>query len=165
MKENEKEIKDFIKKWKETNINFINVKSFCSRAWKVRDINQFENIEKLRKKIIKRPPCFYLWETLVILWNGEVIVCCQDLLGELKVGDVKTEMLSEIWNNRRMQELRLKQLNRDFSMIPCNLCPDWKFIPRGYIGYLSRKIYQKFLKIFFKQELKDEGIHIIFNKP
>jgi hypothetical protein len=26
-------------------------------------------------------------------WNGEVIVCCQDLLGELKVGDVKKDTL------------------------------------------------------------------------
>jgi radical SAM protein with 4Fe4S-binding SPASM domain len=164
MTENEREIKDFIKKWRKTNINFINVKSFCSRAWRVREINRFEEIKKLEKRIIKRPPCFYLWEALVILWSGEVIVCCQDLLGELKVGDIKKDTLFKIWNNQKIQELRYKQLKGNFSMQPCNRCPDWKYVPRTYIGYAARKIYRKFLKIFFKQELKDEGIHIIFNK-
>jgi radical SAM protein with 4Fe4S-binding SPASM domain len=164
MKENEKEVKDFIKKWKKTDINFINIKSFCSRAWRARELERFGEIEKLRKKIIKRPPCFYLWETLVILWNGEVIVCCQDLLGELKVGDVKKDTLLTIWNNKKMQELRFRQLKGDFSMNPCNSCPDWKYIPRTFIGYIAREIYRKFFKIFLQQELKDEGIRIIFNK-
>lgn len=165
MKENEKEIKDFIKKWRKTDINFINVKSFCSRTWRVQEIDRFEELKKLEKRIIKRPPCFYLWETLVILWNGEVIVCCQDLLGELKVGDVKKDTILAIWNNKKMQELRSKHLKGDFSMSPCNRCPDWKYIPRSFIGYTVRETYRKFLKTFFKQELKDEGIHILFNKP
>ncbi len=165
MKENEKEVKDFIKKWRKSDINFINIKSFCSRTWRVQEINRFAEIKKLEKRIIRRPPCFYLWETLAILWNGEVIVCCQDLLGETKVGDLKKERLSEIWNNKKIQELRLKQLKGDFSMIPCNRCPDWKYVPKSYIGYFSREIYRKFLKVFFNQELKDEGIHIIFNNP
>jgi len=165
MKENENEIKDFVKKWQKTDINFINVKSFCSRAMRTREIARFEDPQKLEEKILKRSPCFYLWETLVILWNGEVIVCCQDLTGELKVGDLKKENLLEIWNNKTMQELRKRQLQGDFSMIPCNRCPDWKFIPKSYLGYVGREIYRTFLKKIFKRELKDEGIHIIFNKP
>lgn len=165
MKENEKETKDFIRKWQETDINFINIKSFCSRAWRVQEINRFENIKKLEKRIIQRPPCFYLWETLVILWNGKVVVCCQDLLGELEVGDLNKDTLLEIWNNKKMQELRYKQLKGEISMVPCNRCPDWKYVPRTYIGYTAKEIYREFLKILFKQELKDEGIHIIFNKP
>lgn len=165
MKENEKETKDFIKKWQKTDINFINIKSFCSRAWQVQELNQFEEIKKLEKRIIRRLPCFYLWETLVILWNGEVIVCCQDLLGKLKVGDLRKDTLFKIWNNQKMQELRYKQLKGDFSMEPCNHCPDWKYVPRTYFGYTAREIYRNFFKNFLKQEFKDEGIRIIFNKP
>jgi len=165
MKENEKEIKDFIEKWRKTDINFINVKSFCSRVMRAREIVRFADPKKLKEKILKRPPCFYLWETLVILWNGDVIVCCQDLMGELKVGDLKKETLLDIWNNIKMQELRNKQLHGDFSMVPCNQCPDWKFVPNSYLKYISREIYRAILRNIFKRELKDEGIHIIFNKP
>ncbi len=164
MKINEDEVKPFIEKWKRTDINYINIKSFCSRAWEAKNIEPFEEISKLKQKIKNRLPCFYLWETLVILWNGDVLVCCQDLQGNLKVGNVKEKSLIEIWNSQKMIELRERQLKGDFSMFPCSQCPDWKGIPRSYTGYFISSAYKFFLKNFFKKELKDEGINIIYNK-
>ncbi|PIR02494.1 MAG: hypothetical protein COY73_00140 [Candidatus Nealsonbacteria bacterium CG_4_10_14_0_8_um_filter_37_14] len=164
MKENEDEIEPFIKKWKKTDVNYINVKSFCTRAWQTKRISKFVDIPKLKKKITNRPPCFYHWETLIILWNGEVIACCQDLKGELKVGDLRKNNLMQIWNSPKLIEIRKRQINGDFSMIPCNRCPDWKGFPRNYPAYFA----QSFIKLFFKKmlnrELKDEGIKIISNR-
>lgn len=164
MKENKYEIKPFIQKWKKTDINYINVKSFCSRAWRARKISEFTELPGLEKKIKNRFPCFYLWETLIILWNGEVISCCQDLRGELKVGDVKNENLLQIWNSPKLVDLRKRQLNGDFSMTPCNQCPDWKGFPQNYPYYFSQTLIKLFLKKIFKREIKDEGINIIFNR-
>jgi len=167
MKENEKEIKPFIKKWKKTDIDYINVKSFSTRAWQAEEIREHVNtmgLSKLKNRIHHRSPCFYLWETLIILWNGEVVACCQDLKGDLKIGDLKKENLMEIWNNHKLLKLRRQQLNNDFSMTPCAQCPDWKSLPRNYLVYF----YQAFIKLFFKKvlnrELKDEGINIISNR-
>lgn len=164
MKENKKEIQSFIQKWKKTDINYINIKSFCSRAWRVEEINKFIEISKLQKKIKDRPPCFYLWETLIILWNGDVIPCCQNLTGELRVGNLNNETLLQIWNNSELVNLRKQQLGNNFSMVPCNQCPDWKGFPRNYLYYFSNSLYKWFLKKFLKQEKKDEGINIIFNR-
>ncbi len=168
MVENKKEIDSFIKKWKKTDIDYINVKSFSTRAWRAKEINKHVNasgLSKLKNKILSRPPCFYLWETLIILWNGEVVVCCQDLRGELKVGDVKRESLMEIWNNPKLLELRRKQLINDFSMIPCSQCPDWKSFPRSYPAYYFQTIVRElFFKKILKRDLKDEGINIISNQ-
>lgn len=163
-KENAKEIKPFIQKWKKTDVNYINVKSFCSRAWRAREINRFAEVLGLKKRIENRFPCFYLWETLIILWDGKVIPCCQDLSGELEVGDVKNENLLQIWNNSRMVDLRKRQLKGDFSMIPCNRCPDWKGFPRNYFYYFSNSFFKFVLKKIFNRERKDEGINIIFNR-
>jgi len=164
MKENKTEENLFIKKWKKTDINYINIKSFCSRAGKVHNISRFVDAPGLIKKIKRRPPCFYLWETLIILWNGKVISCCQDLLGELELGDLKKETLIDIWNSPKLIELRKKQLENDFSTRPCKYCPDWKFVPSGYISYFFDVAIKKFLVEVLKKEKKDEGINIIFNK-
>jgi len=163
-KTNEQEVKPFIEKWKKTDINYINVKSFSTRAGRVSEINKFGDFAKLEKKIFNRPPCFFPWETLIILWNGDVLACCQDLCGELKLGNLKENNLMEIWNNSKLTDLRKRQLNNDFSMKPCNRCPDWKGYPRNYFHYFLDVLSRWFLKEVFKIEKKDEGIHIIFNR-
>lgn len=164
MKYNESEIEPFIKKWKKTDINYINVKSFCSRAWRAREIDTFGEIPELKRKIKARPPCFYLWEMLIILWNGKVITCCQDLCGELIVGDAKKQELSRIWNSPKLIDLRKKHLANDFSMEPCKRCPDWKGFPRNYPCYLVQSAKKLFFKKILQHEIKDEGINIIFNR-
>ncbi len=164
IKINEQEVKPFVRKWKKTDINYINVKSFSTRAGKVAEIDKFGDSSEFEKKIFNRPPCFFLWETLIILWNGDVLACCQDLCGELKLGNLKENNLMEIWNNSKLIDLRKRQLNNDFSMEPCNRCPDWKGYPRNYFHYFIDVLSRRFLKEFLKTEKKDEGIHIIFNR-
>lgn len=165
MKENRNEIKSFVQRWKKTDINYINVKSFCSRAGQVREgVNRFTELSKLQRRIKNRLPCFYLWETLIILWDGKVIGCCQDLCGELKVGDIKNENLMKIWNSSKLVDLRRRQANGDFSMIPCKHCPDWKGFPQNYPHYFFQELINLFFRKFLKRERKDEGINIIFNR-
>jgi len=163
-KENEKEIKPFIKKWRGRDINYINVKSFCTRAWRSKEIGKFTDVAKAKERIVFRPPCFYLWETLVILWNGDVIACCQDLEGELRVGNLREDNLMQIWNNPILVEQRRRHLEGDFSAIPCRRCPDWKGFNRNYASYFFRTLVGLFFKKVLKRDLKDEGISIIFNK-
>lgn len=158
------EQKYFIEKWKETDIDCINVKSFSTRAGRVNEIEKFTEIGKVKNKIEKRSPCFYPWETLVVLWDGRVITCCQDLLGELVVGDVKSHTLKTIWNSTAMMNLRKRQLNGDFSMTPCCNCSDWKKCSTNYLSYAYRSSLKFIIEKFGNRMLKDEGINIIFNK-
>lgn len=163
LKTNIEEVKKFIKEWKNTSINHINIKSFCTRAGRVSNINEFALPDSAINKDKRRRPCFYLWETLIILWNGEVVACCQDLKNELKVGNLKNQTLSEIWNSPKLVKIRERQIRGDFSMEPCSMCSDWKYHPTNYVNLFFNNITQSLKERLFKQIIKDEGIRIIIN--
>ncbi|MDD3301238.1 MAG: SPASM domain-containing protein [Patescibacteria group bacterium] len=163
LKTNTKEVKDFINEWKKTDVNHINVKSFCTRAGRVENIKNFHLSPDIHKQNIKRRPCFYLWETLIVLWNGKVITCCQDLKSELIVGDLKKQTLLEIWNSPKLQEIRRRQTKGDFSMEPCAGCGDWKKHSVFYFGTIYNSFFKKIKEKMFNKIIKDEGINIIIN--
>lgn len=63
-------------------------------------------------------PCFHLWRSMSILWDGTVVPCCVDFLGELPLGDARQQPLVEIWNGPRMVAHRRKMINQDIANIP-----------------------------------------------
>ena len=50
--------------------------------------------------------CPYVWTTLRIASNGDVVACCRDLQHKTVLGNLHHEEISEIWNGPRMQQLR-----------------------------------------------------------
>ncbi len=79
-------------------------------------------------------PCYYPWNTMVVLSNGEVTLCCLDINGEVKLGSVATESLSQIWKGRRYRRVRESQLHSLVDGPPlCSVCsakPLWsRFVP------------------------------------
>lgn len=158
---NETESKDFIEKWMATDIDCVNIKSLSTRAGRV-NLTDFLTVNKHPKKIYQKP-CFYLWDTLIVLWNGKVITCCQDLLGECIVGDANTQSLEEIWNSSKIKKLRSEQLNHKFSGI-CAGCADKKHCSSSYVSYIGGQFFKNSLEKVTGKMLKDEGISIIFNK-
>lgn len=68
-------------------------------------------------------PCQRLWTTMSILWDGTVVPCCGDFYGEYKLGNVNGKSIIEIWNDKPMQLLRIKNINKEVSDIsPCSTC-------------------------------------------
>lgn len=66
--------------------------------------------------------CMLPLYTTVIGFDGEIRICCNDAIGQLKFGNIKTQMLYDILNNEQMKKLRNKIcLSRD-SVFPCNIC-------------------------------------------
>lgn len=53
-------------------------------------------------------PCIHLWKAMVIAWDGAVISCCNDLEGQLRLGDAAAEPLAAIWNGPAMVSLRAR---------------------------------------------------------
>lgn len=66
-------------------------------------------------------PCLFLWESLVILSNGDVTVCCVDYEGKLFVGNIMEKSLWEIWNSEEIQRLRKWHLSGDYPAM-CEHC-------------------------------------------
>ena len=77
-------------------------------------------------KLIKRTtPCFNLLETLAVLWDGTVTVCCADFDGFLKIGNIKDNSLMELWKSKKLQYYRKLHLMGKFNEMPlCENCMD-----------------------------------------
>lgn len=63
--------------------------------------------------------CSEMVEKFSILSNGDVVTCCEDLLGDYRFGNVLLETPLEIWN--RMQSVRDTFYHRDYPEL-CRHC-------------------------------------------
>jgi len=84
---------------------------------------------------------------LIIFWDGSVLPCTQDFHGYYGLGNVKETSISEIWNNKKMMELRRKVIAGDVADLEtCSQCDRlWRKqllgIPRDYLGrFLLKKM-------------------------
>jgi radical SAM protein with 4Fe4S-binding SPASM domain len=53
-----------------------------------------------------RIPCPLLWISLSVLWNGDVTVCCNDMGGDMVIGNITENSLRNLWQNDRLNEMR-----------------------------------------------------------
>jgi radical SAM protein with 4Fe4S-binding SPASM domain len=90
-------------------------------------------------------PCTFLWQALVVFWDGSVLPCPQDFFGCAVLGNVRDSSLAEIWNGEPMIALRRKILARDFEGLPtCAECdrpwrPQILGVPTEYLGRFLRR--------------------------
>ena len=77
--------------------------------------NKLENSTKLA--------CYYTHYAMYVDWNGETLLCCQDMYNRtLKFGNIKEKNLFDIWRDSKIMEFRNKLVNGDRSLSPCNNC-------------------------------------------
>jgi len=67
-----------------------------------------------------RPYCKYVFTSPVILYNGDVSLCCLDFNGEYLLGNIKTDSLKSIWKGERYNQLRSKACRRALEI--CRKC-------------------------------------------
>lgn len=69
--------------------------------------------------------CPQLISRMTVLEYGAVCPCCIDIDATLKLGDAKTDSLKDLWNSKKLQELRRIHMEGKFYTIPaCRGC-DW----------------------------------------
>jgi MoaA/NifB/PqqE/SkfB family radical SAM enzyme len=74
----------------------------------------------------KRVPCYMLTSMMVIFWNGEVGLCCEDWFNDGRMGDTNCSSLREIWNGTRFSEFRsLDETGRQAEIPLCGDCNSW----------------------------------------
>jgi MoaA/NifB/PqqE/SkfB family radical SAM enzyme len=57
-----------------------------------------------------RYPCYRLWQTFTVLWDGRVSLCCADFDGRNVLGDMRTSSLVDIWNAPTYRAVRRQHL-------------------------------------------------------
>ena len=68
-------------------------------------------------------PCYYPHYATYIDWNGDVLLCCQDMYNRtVKFGNVKDKPLFDIWVDKQLMDYREKLKNGDRTKSPCSNC-------------------------------------------
>ena len=57
-------------------------------------------------------------------FDGEVMMCCNDYLNEVKIGNIKSERLIDIWNKLHYQKIRSDIREGNFTLDICKNCSD-----------------------------------------
>lgn len=77
-----------------------------------------------------RYPCYHLWYSPAITWDGKIVICCNDWNYHEVLGDVKQSSLADIWQGPRIRELRKYHLLGEYDKIPlCAKCNVWTLYP------------------------------------
>jgi radical SAM protein with 4Fe4S-binding SPASM domain len=86
--------------------------------------------------------CTFPWYAMVICWDGTVTPCPQDFHAKMKLGNVTTQSLREIWNGPAYQDLR-RRLSSDVESLP--LCRKCDRLRRKTVGGVPIQYISTFL--------------------
>jgi MoaA/NifB/PqqE/SkfB family radical SAM enzyme len=74
-----------------------------------------------------RPPCRWLFTSLMLLQDGTVTMCGADWDAQAPLGNVRDATLADIWNGAELARRRRAHLDGRFGDAPiCGACDDWR---------------------------------------
>ena len=134
MKHNEHEVPEFKRRMAELGVDEASVIDPCVRTMEqgytylptdtshwYYDVEAFKK-GVLRPKVLPHNECPWIYYSLSIHVNGDVVPCCRDPVGEHVMGNLLRQDLDEVWNGERYREFR-NRLHRDQGSIDiCRLC-------------------------------------------
>ena len=75
---------------------------------------------------IKRFPCLYPWERVVLNARGYLSFCPTDWYGKSEIEHYSKTTIKTLWKDNFYNDLRDQHLNNNFKNQFCKQCPDWK---------------------------------------
>jgi Radical SAM superfamily/Iron-sulfur cluster-binding domain len=66
-------------------------------------------------------PCYRMWLTFTVLWDGRVSLCCADFDGRHVLGDLRSSTIADVWNSPAYLAVRRQQLESGGPEI-CRTC-------------------------------------------
>lgn len=131
MKQNEHEIPEIIEIAKKYGADAVTLKTFSIFKENQKFAEKFvPKNEKYSRYTIKKNkfnikgrqiPCNWVKYT-VVLWNGDITICCNDYLGKEIMGNINKTPFKDIWNSKKYFDERKKIIQRTLSICKnCNL--------------------------------------------
>lgn len=105
---NKHQVNEFIGTWKKSSANLVRIKPFFCQGGRV-DSSMGTNF-LIDKNTDRKSPCFRLWNSMAIYWDGTVVPCCFDTDKKITLGNVNNETIKEIWNKKEIVQLRKKHI-------------------------------------------------------
>jgi radical SAM protein with 4Fe4S-binding SPASM domain len=117
MRETEREIRAFKGMWNVRGVNALRIRQVTH------GIRRDEPADEKFVNPKRSMPCFWLWREPHIHWDGTVVPCCQDINGSHPLGNIKNDLLADLWNSEKMSELRKIHVKGKSHEIPlCREC-------------------------------------------
>jgi len=136
MKENESDLAEFLEL-------FQNYEKSPNVHLRLKYYDSFAGTMK-KQKIQNRKPCPIPWQSVCVLWNGEVVPCCRDFNAKALLGNLNDKDLTTIWNDKPMQQLRKNHLGLDFYEDHlCKYCTEFYSFNKRFAPLLD---IRRFLK-------------------
>lgn len=125
------EIEPFQRKWDHYNV-ITDIREEHNYAGKI-------HVDRKRNEI-KRYPCYHLWFSPGINWDGDVSICCCDRDRIGVIGNVKYRTIAEIWQSKEIKELRQLHLSGSYANIDlCRSCDVWQTYPDIFFEWQKTK--------------------------
>ena len=137
MKHNEHEVEQFKQTMTELGVDEAQVIDPCVRTveqghkylptdrkhW-IYDEGEFKQ-GRLVPKYLAHNSCPWIYYSLTIHVNGNVVPCCRDPRGEEVVGNLLEQDLDQVWNSEKMQNFRDRLHQNQGQINICRLCPSY----------------------------------------
>ncbi|NPE27411.1 radical SAM protein [Methanococcoides sp. SA1] len=83
-----------------------------------------KNYKDLNKELVYDWACPYIWQRMMVTWNGIISVCGFDYSNDHKLGNVKTDSIQSAWKSDEMERIRkLHKEGMGHKITICNGCP------------------------------------------
>ena len=79
----------------------------------------------LRPRVLSNNFCPWIYFSMAILVNGDVVPCCRDPHGKEIMGNIFDQSFYEIWNGKRYRNFRTSIHNNQKSVGICRLCSSY----------------------------------------
>ena len=76
----------------------------------------------LRPRFIPKKTCHWIYYSMTILANGDVVPCCRDSKGKYIMGNILNQSLEGIWNGKSYHAFRCELLGNQSQIDICRLC-------------------------------------------
>ncbi len=121
MKKNQHEADSFLKKWKKAGMDAVRIKAFNETGLSGEN-RQMGVVKKIFSGKEKFKPCFMMWRFLTVHWDGTIVPCCLDYVGQEPLGNIMKEDLNVLWNGPKMKRMRTLHIEGKAGSIA--LCKD-----------------------------------------
>lgn len=137
MKHNEHEVVPFLQRMKTLGVDRAVVIDPCVRT--IAQGHQFLPTDRshwiydeasfakgvLKPKILPDNVCPWIYYSLAVHVNGNVVPCCRDTRGEEVMGNLLTESLQAVWNGERYRRFRERIIKNQGDVGICRLCSSY----------------------------------------
>jgi len=121
-KENIEEVEEFKNYWLNRGVSDVLIREQHSCSGAKEEIKFYKNQQK-----IKRRPCVYPWERIVLNAKGDLSFCPSDWVHGSYITSYSDNTIKKVWASNFYKELRNAHLSDNYSKHSfCGNCPDWQ---------------------------------------